>query len=388
MMVWFLQGMNMRISSLRQETTGMSAKNAKLFRDSRYPKTVWKNKRVAFFFDNSTSEKAKSAFRKAAQAWRDNTCIDIYEDTCGLSLDRIRVLGGERCWSHLGRKGGEQNLSIGTGCETIYSSAHELGHALGFFHTHARHDRNKFVRILTQNIKEGWQKDFHMATTATNFNYHVPFDVGSIMLYTSTTGSANNKPTVLPVDPLHRNTLGSPFISFYDFLLLNRHYNCTEKCKPKSSAQCAVGGFPHPRNCSKCICPGGYGGPLCKHRPSGCGSVLTATPVASTFKDILGNKSLGRTLREDFSKCHYWIKAPKGKKVEIKLLHFSAGMESDGCRIGGVEIKTQADQRLTGYRFCSKDNLNTTLVSPHSVVPIITYNRAYYTKTVIQYRHL
>ncbi|VDP09157.1 unnamed protein product [Heligmosomoides polygyrus] len=62
---------------------GNVRKKRQAFRDSRYPKTVWKNKRVAFFFDNSTSEKAKSAFRKAAQAWRDNTCIDIYEDTCG-----------------------------------------------------------------------------------------------------------------------------------------------------------------------------------------------------------------------------------------------------------------------------------------------------------------
>lgn len=97
-------GMNMRISSLRQETTGMSAKNAKLFETVDIQKPYGRTKGLRFssttaqvrsrrlekgeqiinLRSNSISgEKAKSAFRKAAQAWRDNTCIDIYEDTCG-----------------------------------------------------------------------------------------------------------------------------------------------------------------------------------------------------------------------------------------------------------------------------------------------------------------
>lgn len=47
-----------------------------------------------------------------------------------------------------------------------------------------------------------------------------------------------------------------------------------------------------------------------------------------------------------------YLKAPAGKKVEVKLLNFSPkGVGVDGCKYDGVEIKTQADQRLTGYRF-------------------------------------
>ncbi|VDO85769.1 unnamed protein product [Heligmosomoides polygyrus] len=326
------------------------------FRDKNYPNTVWKNNRVAYFFDRSASERVRRVFKKGAQVWRDNTCIDIYEDTCAISPDRIRVFMEEGCWSYLGRKGGEQNLSLGEGCDT-----------------------------------EDWLDEFRLESRSTNHNYDLPYDVGSIMHYGATVGSANKNPTMIPYDKLHTRTLGSPFVSFYDILMLNKHYNCTDKCDPKTSAKCAMGGIPHPRDCSKCICPGGYAGRFCKERPSGCGQELIASHSAKTFTDSIGDKS-SRTVREDFIKCHYLIKAPPGKKVEVKLLHFSTSrIAADGCKYGGVEIKTQVDQRLTGYRFvqfCSLDNVNTTLVSPLNVVPIITFNRLYQTDTVIQYRYL
>lgn len=117
--------------------------------------------------------------------------------------------------------------------------------------------------------------------------------------------------------------------------------------------------------------------------------MLEATKTPKTFNDTFGDISRKRELREDFEKCYYWITAPNGKRIEIKLLRFSpARIAVDGCKYGGVEIKTQEDQRLTGYRFCSEDVINTALVSRLSLVPIITYSRASYTEIVLQYRFL
>ncbi|VDO90288.1 unnamed protein product [Heligmosomoides polygyrus] len=196
-------------------------------------------------------------------------------------------------------------------------------------------------------------------------------------------------PSMVPNDPNYAETMGSPFISFYDMLMLNMHYNCTDKCKAESSAECKNGGFPHPRNCNKCICPSGYGGRLCNERPPGCGKELEALPTAQTLEDTVGSRSSMEEPRDDFEKCHYWIKAPTGKKIEVKLLSFSLrGLEKHGCRYGGVEIKTQADQRLTGYRFCSDQAVNRVLVSSSNIVPIITYNSFYESTTEIQYRYL
>ncbi|KHJ82931.1 hypothetical protein OESDEN_17374 [Oesophagostomum dentatum] len=193
---------------------------------------------------------------------------------------------------------------------------------------------------------------------------------------------------MVPYDTKYTQTLGSPFVSFYELLMMNLHYNCLEKCQAEyMSKRCNIG-FPHPRDCSKCICPSGYGGALCNERPAGCGKVLKASSNYEKLEDVVGDRSAGTGEREDFVKCNYWIVAPQGKKVEVKMVSFPGGVAIDGCPYAGVEIKTHKDQRLTGYRFCSPDDAGLTLVSTSNVVPVITYNRIYETKTVLQYRYV
>ena len=48
-------------------------------------------------------------------------------------------------------------MSLGSGCKNRGHVTHELMHALGFFHEHTRPDRDKFVKILWDNIKRGEQ---------------------------------------------------------------------------------------------------------------------------------------------------------------------------------------------------------------------------------------
>ncbi|KAK6055819.1 astacin [Cooperia oncophora] len=134
---------------------------------------------------------------------------------------------------YVGKLGGEQKLSLGRGCETVSIAAHELGHALGFFHTMSRHDRDEFITVNKHNIKCIVQ---------------------------------TKKPTMVPFDVDYQQTLGSPFISFIELSMLNEHYGCKENCNKATSVKCEMGGFPHPRDCQKCICPGGYAGPRCTER--------------------------------------------------------------------------------------------------------------------------
>ncbi|PIO55729.1 hypothetical protein TELCIR_22882, partial [Teladorsagia circumcincta] len=130
------------------------------------------------------------------------------------------------------------------------------------------------------------------------------YDYGSIMHYGGTSASFNKKPTMVPFDVDYQQTLGSPFISFIELSMLNEHYKCKENCNPAKSAKCEMGGFPHPRDCSKCICPGGYAGDRCTERPSGCGSTVQASPDWERLQDTLG---FGYDEREDFLTCNYWI---------------------------------------------------------------------------------
>ncbi|PIO53047.1 hypothetical protein TELCIR_25636, partial [Teladorsagia circumcincta] len=78
--------------------------------------------------------------------------------------------------------------------------------------------------------------------------------------------STNGQLTLRPLDYNYVQTIGGPFIGFADYYMMNFLYNCTDRCKSDTSAKCENGGFPHPRDCSKCICPRGYGGDQCNER--------------------------------------------------------------------------------------------------------------------------
>ncbi|KAK6055833.1 astacin [Cooperia oncophora] len=180
----------------------------------------------------------------------------------------------------------KENIKIGT-------AAHELGHALGFFHTHSRHDRDRFITVDKENIKPDWLDQFTLETPATNNNYDLTYDYGSLMHYGATSATRNKLPTMVPKDVQYTQTLGSPFISFYDLLMLNTHYNCTDACKGKYT-RCQNHGFAHPRDCSRCICPSGYGGQFCEKKPQDCGRELYATKDWTPLVDDLGNRDSRR----------------------------------------------------------------------------------------------
>ena len=62
-----------------------------------------------------------------------------------------------RCWSDVGRCGGNQTVSISSrdNCVTKGIIMHELMHALGFWHEHTRSDRDSYVSVVPANIMLG-----------------------------------------------------------------------------------------------------------------------------------------------------------------------------------------------------------------------------------------
>ncbi|VDP20864.1 unnamed protein product [Heligmosomoides polygyrus] len=338
-------------ADIEEEASNRTKRQA--FRDKNYPRTTWQNG-VYYFFDSNASPLVKSVFKKATEEWRRDTCIDFYESYTAPNKIRVFMEGG--CWSYVGRTGGEvQDFSLGQGCES------------------SRYDRDQFITVNVANIKPDWVSQFTKQTTFTNDNYGITYDPGSIMHYGAMSATYNGKPSMLPHDSSYAETLGSPIISYYEKLMLNTHYECMKKCAGRTN-MCKNGGFLNPRDCTKCVCPSGYGGAFCDRRvcplatsavsllflldeddvlslqPPGCGAELEAKTQPQTLTDRLGNKLAGTSPREDFMFCNYWIKAPVGSRIEVKIKSFSKGVSVDGCTYAAVEIKTHKDQKLTGYR--------------------------------------
>ncbi|CAF0872389.1 unnamed protein product [Brachionus calyciflorus] len=117
----------------------------------------------------------------------------------------LRIFNGQGCWSYVGRqqRGGAQQLSLQKPSATVRGSciykstvAHELIHALGFWHEQSRPDRDQYIRINWENISVDDQHNFNKYPTTVSDPMEFPYDYHSIMHYDSHAFSINGKPTM------------------------------------------------------------------------------------------------------------------------------------------------------------------------------------------------
>lgn len=95
----------------------------------------------------------------------------------------------------MGKAGGGQDLLIAANCFQGRTVAHEIIHAMGFFHEHSRPDRDNYVTIVLENVVEPYKHNFDKIPSSLTFG--VPYDGLSIMHYPEDAFSKNKKPTII-----------------------------------------------------------------------------------------------------------------------------------------------------------------------------------------------
>uniref|UniRef100_A0A915AVD1 Zinc metalloproteinase n=1 Tax=Parascaris univalens TaxID=6257 RepID=A0A915AVD1_PARUN len=282
----------------------------------------WPNQVVPYFLKENDTE-WRNLIMRGIRKWEAETCIRFVERTN--ENDYIYIFKGAGCYSSVGRIGGKQYASIGYGCESIGIVAHELGHALGFWHEQSRPDRDRYININEDHIFRGTKGNFEKRSDIADLE--TPYDFGSVMHYGPQAFSDDYKyVTIETKDHRFQHTIGQRRdLSFIDIKEANLLY-CSERCKVK--LDCLYGGYEDPRNCAVCKCPDGLAGARCESIPlstANCGGELTAA-------------SHWQTLRSNTTGVCYWRITAPADKVRFEVLDASYICDSS-CADNFLEIK-------------------------------------------------
>ena len=338
-------------------------------RDGRQAVTsLWPGGQVSFAISSSSSGD-RAAILAGINHWRDNTCIQFTEVAEGSSVPHINVIKGSGCWSYVGKitNAGGQDLSIGDGCTSLGTVAHELGHAMGLYHQQSRHDRDTYVTILTDNIKDGKAHNFKKLSTPNN--YSVPYDLTSMMHYGRFYFSKNRTLGLLTIRVKDfvlddRQLIGSRGgMSHRDKQITNAMYNCDDSCASKPT--CQNGGFVD-KSCT-CVCPPNTSGTNCEtlnrsyYGDIDCGDLDITAEGTITTPNYPGKFPTNVV-------CWWVITAPTGKRVNVSITDMKMLYRySDGVchwdymtlRYTGdvyTDDKKACDSELQGQDFTSTGN--------------------------------
>jgi hypothetical protein len=143
---------------------------------------LWRSGVVFYTIDSNLNNDQR--VRDAIAHWEDRTGIKFVERTFQRDyVEFIQVNQG--CSSSVGRVGNRQVIRLANGCSTG-NTIHEIGHALGLWHTHSRSDRDNHVNIDYDAILEDKIHNFQTYEDRGFEGQNVgAYDIQSIMHYGS-----------------------------------------------------------------------------------------------------------------------------------------------------------------------------------------------------------
>jgi hypothetical protein len=175
-----------------------------------YTTSFWPGGIVPYEFDGNVTGPNQTAMELAMREWEQVATVDFQECTNACSGDHIRIRDADANNSWIGRRGGEQIINIDA-WGNRFLIAHELGHALAYWHEQARADRDTYVRINWANIINGQEGNFQIRSNGGEYG---PYDFDSVMHYGQCTfaincnGGANPTITVLPPNQAQQTRIG------------------------------------------------------------------------------------------------------------------------------------------------------------------------------------
>lgn len=158
---------------------------------------LWNTNTIPYTIDANLEGKYR--VHNAISHWEEKTNIRFVERTT--QSDYVYFTTGSGCSSYIGQIGGRQEVKLSSSCSTG-NTIHEIGHAVGLWHEHTRADRDEYVKILWDNIRDGREHNFtkYTETSWGGIDLTSELDFTSIMMYGSYFFSSNGYPTITTLD--------------------------------------------------------------------------------------------------------------------------------------------------------------------------------------------
>lgn len=144
---------------------------------------VWNKGIIPYQIHDDFSGSQKALFKRAMRHWENHTCITFKEKD---AADKDFFLFSSLpcgCCSYVGKRGGQQIVSINSSCHYFGIVVHELGHVIGFWHEHTRPDRDNHVVVINKNIDPLQLYNFQKLSSEEVNSRGEPYDFASIMHY-------------------------------------------------------------------------------------------------------------------------------------------------------------------------------------------------------------
>lgn len=160
--------------------------------------------------------------------------------------DFLNFIDADNCASYLGRAGGKQNIFLSEYC-SYGAGIHEIVHAIGVMHEQSRIDRDEYIEINYDEIKQKYIWNFDKSHYSNIGNY----DYNSIMQYGRWAFSSSSEMTIKPINKLcdvcyigQDNKLSSGDIIHLNKLIDGDHcsssYQLVDTCNPENIEICGA----------------------------------------------------------------------------------------------------------------------------------------------------
>ncbi|CAL4094757.1 unnamed protein product [Meganyctiphanes norvegica] len=243
------------------------------------PSLKWPNAQIPYFISSSFSTAERAVIARAMAEYHQQTCITFIPRTTHTNY--IHILKGRGCSSMIGRVGGAQTVSLGSGCVNYGTVLHELMHATGFWHEQSRFDRDNYVTINWSNVIKGMAYNFNKKTHSVTQDLGLPYDYSSVMHYAQYAFARDRAvPTIYPKQHGAQIYGSKKGFSMLDKKGLNLLYQCSGTTKPKPSSCEDTNNF-----CSdwaskgQCQSNPAYMHVHCKKSCNKCGTTVYPKPV-------------------------------------------------------------------------------------------------------------